>query len=139
MPHYVHKRFRRLAAYISYKAITALPFRQLLCAPLTAHYSTFLRGSSFDGIHSINLYLTSIPSEDGRVEKIVVGYLDYYLLVDFHLLAGLATDQERQQYLLAHIQDGVRQFVQQEGWEMTRFERAYQACIAAELPVEIRY
>ena len=139
MPHYVHKRFRRLAAYISHEALDSFPFRQLLAAPLTAYYSTFLRGASFDGIYSINIYLTSLPTEDGRIEKIVRGYLDYHLLVDFYLLARLATDQERQQYLLTRIQEGVRQLVQQEGWEMTRFERAYQACIAAELPVEIRY
>jgi hypothetical protein len=139
MPQYIHKRFRRLAAYVSPEATVALPFRQLLSTPLTAHYSTFLRGSSFGGIHSINLYLASRQTEDGRVEKIVVGYLDYYLLVDFHLLSRLATDLERQQYLLTRIQEGVRQFVQQEGWEIERFERAFQACKAAELPVEIRY
>jgi hypothetical protein len=104
-----------------------------------AYYSTFLRGSSFDGIHSINLYLTNLPTEDGRIEKIVRGFLDYYLLIDFHLLARLATDQERQQYLLTRIQEGVRQFVQQEGWEIVRFEQAYQACIAAELPVAMLY
>lgn len=139
MPPYVHKRFRRLSIYFSHEAIATLPFRYLLCIPLTAHYSTFLRGSSFDGIHTILLYLTSLTTEDGRVEKTVVGYLDYYLLIDFHLLVRLVTDQERQQYLLTRIQEGVRQFVQQEGWEMARFERAYQACIAAELPVEVRY
>jgi hypothetical protein len=124
MPPYVHKRFRRLAAYISDEACATFPFRQLLAAPLTAYYSTFLRGSSFDGIHSINFYLTSLPTEDGRMEKIIRGYLDYYLLVDFHLLARLATDQQRQQYLLTRIQQGVRQVAQQEGWEIGRFERA---------------
>ena len=139
MPRYVHKRFRRLAIYISYEARANLPFRHLLCTPLTAHYSAFLRGPSFNGIHSINLYLTSLTSKNGRIEKIVVGYLDYYLLVDFHLLAQLATDHERQQYLLTGIQQAVQDFVPQEGWEMARFERAYQACVASKLPVEIRY
>jgi hypothetical protein len=139
MPPYVHKCFRRLAAYISHEALPTFPFRQLLCAPLTAHYSTLLRGTAFNGIHSVNLYLTSLPTEDGRVEKTVVGYLDYYLLVDFPLLARLATDLDRQQYLLTRLQQGVRQFVQQQGWERARFERAYQACKTAELPVEIRY
>ncbi|MBO2012921.1 hypothetical protein [Hymenobacter negativus] len=139
MPRYVHKRFRRLSIYFSHEAIATLPFRRLLCTRLTAHYSTFLRGSSFDGIHTILLFLTNLPTENRRVEKKVVGYLDYYLVVDFQLLVRLATDQERQQYLLARMQAGVRQFVQQQGWDMARFERAYQACIAAELPVEIQY
>jgi hypothetical protein len=139
MPGYVHKRFRRLALYVSPKARVTLPFRQLVCTPLTAHYSAFLRGSSFEGIHSINLYLTSLAAENGLTERIVVGYLDYYLLVDFHLLARLATDQERQQYLLTSLQQAVRQFVPQQGWEMARFDRAYHACLASNLPVEIRY
>lgn len=78
-------------------------------------------------------------AENGRVEKTVVGYLDYYLVVDFNLLAQLATDQERQGYLLTGIQQAVSQVVQQEGWEMARFEQAYQACSGNELPVAIRY
>lgn len=139
MSRYVPKRFRRLAIYISDEAEATLPFRQVLCAPLTARYSTYLRGPSFDGIHSINLYLTSILAENGRVEKTVVGYLDYYLVVDFNLLAQLATDQERQQYLLTGIQQAVSQVVQQESWEMARFEQAYNACSGNELPVAIRY
>ena len=139
MSRYVHQRFRRLAIYLSDEARATLPFRQVLCAPLTAHYSTYLRGPSFDGIHSINLYLTSILAENGRVEKTVAGYLDYYLVVDFNLLAQLATDQERQRYLLTSIQQAVSQIVWQEGWEMARFEQAYQACRGSELPVAIRY
>ncbi|WP_345115228.1 hypothetical protein [Hymenobacter algoricola] len=98
-----------------------------------------MRGPSFEGIHSINLCLTSLAAENGRTEKLVVGYLDYYVLVDFHLLARLDTDHERQQYLLTSIQEAVRQFVPREGWEMARFDQAYHACIAIELPVEIRY
>jgi hypothetical protein len=139
MSRYVHKRFRRLAIYVSEQACVALPYRQLGCVPLTAHYSTYLRGPSFEGIHSLNIYLTNRAAESGRVEKIVVGYLDYYLLVDFQLLAQLPTDQQRQHYLLASLQEAVRQFVPQQGWEITRFEQAYQACLGSDLPVTISY
>lgn len=78
MPPYIHKRFRRLAIYVSDEACAALPFRQMLSAPLGAYYSSYLKGPSFQGIHSINLYLTSLAAEQGQLEKQVVGYLDYY-------------------------------------------------------------
>jgi hypothetical protein len=139
MPPYIHKRFRRLAIYVSDEACAALPFRQMLSAPLGAYYSCYLKGPSFQGIHSINLYLTSLAAEQGQLEKQVVGYLDYYPSFDFQAFAQLATNQQRQYALLDTIQQAVRQIVQQEGWEVTRFEQAYQACLHQELPVEVRY
>ena len=139
MPPYVHKRFRRLAIYVSYEARAALPFHQMVIAPLTNYYSAYLKGSSFQGIHSLNLYLTSLVAEQGRLEKKVVGFLDYYILFDFLAFGQLPTNQLRQQYLLDVIQQGVKQVVQQEGWEQTRFEQAYQASLHHELPVAIHH
>jgi hypothetical protein len=138
MPPYIHKRFRRLAFYFS-DAQPTLPFRQLLLVPLTSAYSTLLRGPSFAGIHSINLYLFSGSAEQERVEKVVVGFLDYYIKVDFEALMQLATDQQRQHYMLTVLQRAVRRIVQQENWEGSRFEQAYHACLLQDLPIAIRY
>ena len=137
MPPYVHKRFRRLALYISEQARATLPFRQLL-TELDTVYSTQLAGAAFAGIHSINLYLVSEAAEQERVEKVVVGYVDYYVQIDFEALAQLATDQQRQHYLLTVLQRAVRNIVQHEQWEGSRFERAYQVCLQQDLPVAIR-
>jgi hypothetical protein len=139
MPPYPHKRFRRLAIYVSDEACATLPFRQMLSAPLAACYSSHLKGPSFHGIHSINLYLTSLAAEQGQLKKQVVGYLDYYLPFDFRAFAQLATNRQRQHALLSIIQQAVSQISQQEGWESTCFEQAYQVCLHQELPVEIRY
>jgi hypothetical protein len=139
MPPYTHKRFRRLAIYVSHEACATLPFRQMLSAPLGDYYSAYLEGPSFQGIHSINLYLTSLVAEQGQLAKPVVGYLDYHSPFDFQAFTQLATNQQRQHVLLDTIQQAVSQIIQQEGWEVTRFEQAYQACLHQQLPVEIRY
>jgi hypothetical protein len=138
MPAYSHIRFRRLAFYFS-DTQTTWPFRQLLLAPLTNAYSTLLRGPSFAGIHSINLYLFSNSVEQERVEKVVVGFLDYYIRIDFEALTQLATDHQRQHYMLAVLQRAVRRIIQHEGWEGNRFEQAYRACLQQALPVTVCY
>jgi hypothetical protein len=138
MPVYIHKRFRRLAFYFS-DTPTTLPFRQVLLVPLTNAYSTLLRGPSFAGIHSINLYLFSNSVERERVEKVVVGFLDYYTRVDLEALTQLATDRKRQHYMLTVLQQAVRHIIQHEGWEGNRFEQAYYTCLQQDLPVVVSY
>ena len=69
--------------------------------------------------------MTSLAAEQGWLEKQMKGYLDYYLLFEFPAFAQGATDHQRQHYLLHIIQQAVCQIVQQENWEMTRFDQAY--------------
>jgi hypothetical protein len=138
MPPYFHKRFRRLALYISDESLSTLPFRQMLTSPLTTLYSNYLKGPSFNGIYSINIYLTSLETEQGQIKKEVRGFLDYYVLFDFNAFAQLATDLERKYYLLACIQQATNQVTKQEGWDIVRFEQAHQACINAVVLVTIR-
>jgi hypothetical protein len=138
MPPYIHKRFRRLALYISYKSRVALPFRQLLDGGLWAFYSSYLKGPSFHhGICCINIYLTSLAAEDRLVQTEVRGFLDYYILFDFHEFAQLTTDQERQHYILSSIQPPLMQLAQQEGWDTARFEQAYQACLGRDFSASV--
>lgn len=132
---YFHKLFSKLSLYISDESIATLPFRQMLASPLTAIYSSYLAGPSFSGIHRINLYLTDIPAEDGRLLK-QGGFLDFYLLFDFQVLARLHIG-ERKNHLLVAMQQAVRRIAEQEGWDVMRFERAYRACIEDDVSIEI--
>jgi hypothetical protein len=120
--------FNRLAIYVSSHA-------QLQTASIDLLYSFFLKGAPFGGYHSINLYFTSLASEDSQTLR-QGRFIDFYSLFDFSAFNQLEAVQARKQYLLQALQNAVLRLARQEGWATTRFEQAYHACLACELRIE---
>ncbi|WP_210522070.1 hypothetical protein [Hymenobacter terricola] len=125
--------FNRLGLYVSRKAV--MPTKYLHTGAIDMRYSSFLKGESFAGYHSINLFLTNLASEVGTVLR-QGRFITFYTLFDFQAFAQLEPPLERKRYLLEFIQASMLRLAHQEGWSTERFDRAYQGCLDCGLRVE---
>lgn len=125
--------FNRLAFYVSKKGLN--PNTKLYTASIEMLYSKFLKGKSFDGCHSINIFLTSSLDEDGMI-LVQGGFIHFYQVFDFQLFSEIENPYDKKVYLLDTIQRAVSQLAKNKNWEIERFEKAYQQCIIAGLRVD---
>lgn len=85
--------------------------------------------STNDGkVNYINIYLTSIIGENGRIGQ-VSNFLDYYTYFDFNEFNSINDNEAKRLFILNNLHNAFLEICKLFSWDREQFEAAYQTCI----------